>query len=216
MTKQIPEFRRTILLAMWLTVGCTGGGAAGCGSDGGGPGAASVDTELLGLYAVDTYQGSPLDAVGPDACDELTDIDDPPTFLVLYGFRPNDNTDESRIGGVFCATAESCQTVAEGAAEPTIGYSFLEGGNDQDGWRGFGIARTGAVGDQCSVDVQVHTLTAAGDSITINTDTVETRFDPTFDGTQATCRNGDALGQIRDDSPCKSRLLLEATRQPAQ
>jgi len=218
MTHQPDYFSKTILLATFLTIGCTGSGMAGCGSDGGSSlGAPSVDSDLLGIYVIDTFQSSPLDEVTgdpvPDSCDELADAPASGNFVVLYAFRPNDDPESSRLGAVFCNSLEVCRDVAEGAPQPAIGYSFLQG-NDEDGWIGYGISRTGSTGGECQVDVQEHTLVADGASITINTDVREVEFEPVMDpevGTEATCSIRAALENLTPDIPCKSRFLLEAT-----
>ena len=64
----------------------------------------------------------------------------------------------------------------------------------------------------CVADVQVHNLSGEGPNITIDTNTVETEFEAEIDGDQATCAVRDALNSITPDMPCKSRLLLEGTR----
>jgi len=206
-------FTNILFIAACLAVGCTSGGSLGCGSDD--DGGAKVDSELLGVYAVDSYRSSPLDPETgdpiPDSCDQLSDTARLGDFLVLYSFLPDSNADEAQLAGVFCADVESCRQLAKQAPPPALGYSFITG-NDENGWLGWGISRTGASGDQCQADVQAHTLTSSGQTININTDTVETVFPPTIDGDQATCRNGDALGAITPDLPCKARLAVDATR----
>ena len=213
MKNQPCHLTKTIFLATSLTIGCTGSGMAGCGSLGGGT-TATVDSELLGIYAVDSYRGSPVDAKTgdpvPDSCDQLADPPRIGNFVVLYSFRPNDDMDEARLAGVFCANVEICQEIAKDAPDPTVGYSFRLG-DDENGWVGHGISRTGVSGDQCQVDVQTHTLSPSGQQISIVTDTVEVVFPPTIDGDQASCRIGDALDQLTPDLPCKARLALDAT-----
>jgi hypothetical protein len=207
-------FAKSAFMVTCLTIGCTGSGMAGCGSSAdGGP---KVDSDLPGVYAIDSYRSSPVDPdTGepvPDSCDQLSDTSPFGEFLVVYSFQPNPNSDQVRLAGVFCSTVESCRQIAKDALEPTLGYSFLQG-DDENGWLGFGISRTGFVGDQCQADVQRHILTSSGQAINITTDTVETVFPPTVDGDQATCRNGDAIGAITPDLPCKARLVLDATHE---
>jgi len=218
MTQKPDYFSKSILLATLLTIGCTGSGMAGCGSDGGSSlGAPSVDSGLLGVYVIDTFQSSPLDELTgdpvPNSCDELADAPTPGERVVLYAFRPNDDPENPRIGAVFCGSVEECRDVAARAPEPAVGYSFLEG-NDEDGWVGYGISRTGSTGGECRVDVQEHTLVANGASITINTDVREVEYEPVMDpevGTEATCSIRAALQNLTPDIPCKSRFRLEAT-----
>ena len=104
-----------------------------CGDDGGGP---TVDSQLLGIYRITSYQGS---TVG---CEQPSELDPAPAFVLLYSFLPNDDPDEPLLGGLFCGTVESCRQAAQAASEPSIGYSFIEG-NDSAGWRGWAIAGVG-------------------------------------------------------------------------
>ena len=139
-----------------------------CGDDAGGP---TVDSQLLGIYRITSYQGS---AVG---CEQPSEFDPAPAFVLLYSFLPNDDPDEPLLGGIFCGTVESCRQAAQAASEPRIGYSFLEG-NDAAGWRGWAIASAGAANDQCRADVQAHVLTSANmNDINIETKTFQTVFD---------------------------------------
>jgi hypothetical protein len=176
-----------------------------CGGDAGGP---TVDSQLLGIYRVDSYQGS---VVG---CEQPSDLDPAPAYVVLYSFLPNDDPDEPLLGGLFCATVESCRQSAQAAPEPTIGYSFIEG-NDVAGWRGWAIASSGAANDRCRADVQAHVLTSTSmDAIEIETKTFVTVFDGvelTPGSTDLTCRNLDAINALRDDPPCAEILVLDAT-----
>jgi len=179
--------------------------ALGCGSGSGG-GALQVDSELVGVYQIDRYQGS------EDGCDQPMDIPGAPPFLVLYGFRPKEDLDEVRLGGTFCSDVDTCRQVAQDAPEPTLGYSFIQG-SDQSGWQGWGISSGGGIGDECRVDVQAHTLTSpAAEGIRIETRTVETIFPATVgEGGEAICSVRDALTSLNPSLPCKALLLLEAT-----
>lgn len=183
----------------------------GCGSSG--P-SASVESELFGVYELTSVQSSPTDEVTgdpiPESCDDLGDLE-ASGFLVLYNFNPNDDPESPLLAGVFCSTVEACQEAASEQVEPSIGYSFSQGG-DADGWTGFAISSAGPAGDQCGADVQEHNLTASGTSISITTDTVEVVFPPMIDGTSATCSNRDALRALNEDLPCKSRLVVSGTR----
>jgi hypothetical protein len=134
--------------------------------------------------------------------------------LVLYSFRPNDDPDEPLLGGAFCGSIDDCREVAKAAPEPTIGYSFREG-SDETGWRGWGIASTGAVNDQCRAEVQLHDLTSTGaDVIGIETQTFETVFPPTeMEGNEITCSNAEALASLSPDLPCQAIIVLEATHE---
>jgi hypothetical protein len=206
MTFQTQYLSKTFFMAACFTIGCTGSGMAGCGSDGGSD-TPTVDSDLIGVYAIDSFQAS----TPPASCDELSDSPTNGNFVVIYSFVPNDDRENPRLGGVFCATVEDCEDVASRAPEPTLGYSFIEG-NDEAGWTGYAIVRTSQNGQMCVADVQIHDLTGQGQSITIGTNTVETEFEADIDGDQATCAVRDALNSITPDMPCKSRLLLEGTR----
>lgn len=197
--------RSLTYLARILLLTTAAGLALSCGDDAGGP---TVDSTLLGIYQVDSYQGS---VVG---CEQPSDLDPSPAFVLLYSFLPNDDPDEPLLGGLFCSTIESCRQAAQAAPEPTIGYSFIEG-NDAAGWRGWAISSSGAANDQCRADVQAHVLTST-DTNAIN---IETKtFQTVFDGTEASpgstdlvCRNIDAINALRDDPPCTEILVLDAT-----
>lgn len=165
----------------------------------------TLDSDLIGVYDIDSYQSSTL-----DACDELTEVSPAPDMLVLYPVVPNNPMDPILIGGVFCQSLEGCRNIARDAPAPTIGYAFNQG-NDQDGWIGFGIAVQGTSGDQCMVELQAHKLTSSGDSISIRTDAVEVVFPPEVDGNLATCRAADAIANFEPGLPCKHRFQLEAT-----
>lgn len=206
MTFQTQYLSKTFFMAACFTIGCTGSGMAGCGSDGGSD-TPTVDSDLIGVYAIDSFQAS----TPPASCDELSDSPTNGNFIVIYSFVPNDDPENPRLGGVFCATVEDCEDVASRAPEPTLGYSFLEG-SDEAGWTGYAIVRTSQSGAMCVADVQIHNLSGEGQSITIDTNTVETEFDADIDGDQATCAVRDALTSITPDMPCKLRLLLEGTR----
>ncbi len=184
------------------TGGSGGGGTGGSGGTGGG-GGSTVDSELLGAYQITRYQGS------QDGCDQVSDMPSPP-YLVLYSFRRNDNPDESLLGGTFCADVDDCQQVANDAPEPAIGYSFITG-DDQSGWLGWAIASVGSLNDQCTADVQAHTLTStSAQTINIETKTFETVFPPTIDGNTATCSSADAIAFLNEDLPCMEILVLDA------
>jgi len=192
--------------------------AFGCGDNGSsGP---TLDSDLPGIYAIDTYQASPIDPQTgdpvPDSCDDLGDAPAFGDFLVLYPFEPNDRIGEVVLGGVFCNDLEECRDVAVRAPEPAIGYSFLDGSDDTE-WLGFGNARQGPSADQCLIELQTHTLTSTDLSIEITTDTVAVVFPPELnpeDPNDATCSVAEALRtyQRDPDLPCLSRLFLEATR----
>jgi hypothetical protein len=196
-------FTKTFFFTTCLVLGCSSGGTVGCGNGSGGP---TVDSELLGVYQINTYQSD------LEGCDQAADTDPPGPRLVLYSFVPNDDPDEAFLGGVFCNELEECRDVAKRAPEPVVGYAFRSG-DDASGWLGFAISGAGGVNDQCSADVQEHTLSAtSGNKIDIETQTVETVFPPaeTVDNT-ITCRNADALVAWTPDLPCKAIFLLEAT-----
>ena len=176
-------------------------GAAACGDSQGG---ASVDSQLLGVYEINSYRGSQVD------CTQPAEIEPGPTHIVLYSFLPDDDP-EPLLAGVFCSSVENCRQGAAEAPAPAIGYSF-SAGNDQNGWRGWAIQSGGAANDQCRADVQVHSLIApSGDTINIETETFVTIFPPELDGTTATCSNRAALDALDDDLPCTQILILDAT-----
>jgi hypothetical protein len=215
MKRKTTHLAKTIFIATCLTLGCTGSGVAGCGSDSGDSGS-KIDSQLIGIYAIDSFQASPLDpGTGepvPDSCDQLADSPQAGDFLVIYSFQPTGNPNEPRLGGAFCGSVDECRSVAKAAAEPAVGYSFIQG-SDAVGWTGYAIPRSGAAGDQCQAEVQVHSLTSSGQSININTDTVNVIFMPNLEGDQAMCRNADALRALTPDLPCESRFVLSGTRE---
>jgi len=210
MTYHFAHVTRTIFFATCLAIGCTSSGVSGCGSSGGGP---TVDSQLPGVYKIDRYQVTPADQEDdPNVCDQLSDADRQPAYIVLYSFRPNDDPEEPRLGGVFCGNVDQCREVAKEAAEPVVGYSFSTG-DDASGWLGWGVQSSGQAGDQCKVDVQAHTLTApSAKTIDIQTRTVRTVFPPAeIDGTDITCRIADAIASLDEDLPCIGAFSLEAT-----
>ena len=197
---------KTIFMATCLTLGCTSSGALGCGSSGGG--GPTVDSELLGVYKIDRYRGN------EDGCDPVTDVELAPANLVLYSYRPSNDSNEVRLAGTFCGGVDNCRDLAQQGLSPTLGYSFIQG-SDEAGWLGWGITNTGNLNDECQADVQAHTLTStSAQVIHIETRTVETVFKPTLggDGGDATCSNADALAAAaNEDLPCKALLLVDAT-----
>jgi hypothetical protein len=203
---------KSVFLATCFALGCTSGGASGCGSSDGGP---TVDSQLPGVYQIDRYQVTPTDEASqddPDICDQLSDSVPQPAFVVLYSFRPDDDPEEPDLGGVFCANVDQCREVAKQAEEPALGYSF-SAGDDASGWLGWGIQSSGQMADQCRVDVQTHTLTSASaKTIDIQTRTVRTVFPPAeIDGNDVTCRIADAIASLDDNLPCIGAFSLEAT-----
>lgn len=200
---------RSIFLMTSLIIGCSGSGMMGCG-DSSGDGV-SVDSALTGVYEITSYQGS------QESCDDLTEVSPSPDYLVLYAFRPNDTPERPRLGGAFCGDPDGCRALAQEAPEPTIGYSFLEG-NDQAGWRGWGIESSGGLNDQCRADVQTHTLSStSSDEIAIETRTMRTVFppDPESQGNQADCSNAAAITALDSEPPpaCVGALSLRGTRE---
>ena len=213
------KFERTYLT---MTIAClmfgfSGSGMAGCGSgDDMGPNAASIDSALVGVYAVTRFQASPLDpdtgAPVPDSCDELSPANPPGGFLAMYGYRPEPESVDVWLAATFCGSVEECRSLAAAGTDPTLGYSFIQG-SDQSGWTGYAPLRTVPAGDQCRSDIQVHSLAAAGESISIGTDTFQVDYMPDLQGTDATCRTVDAINAVTSDLPCQARLTLEATRE---
>jgi hypothetical protein len=199
---------RTIFTATCMAVGCTSSGTFGCGSNGGEEDL-TIDSNLPAVYQITSYQGN------EDGCDQVTDVPNAPSHLVLYAFHPNSAPSETRMGGAFCGGVDECRTVAEFAGEPARGYSFIIG-DDTAGWTGYGIVSNGSSGntDECQAEVQVHALASpGGNQIRIETKTVETTYDATVDGTTATCANADAIASINDDLPCTELIVLEGTRE---
>jgi hypothetical protein len=213
MQNKISYLSKAIYMGGFLMLGCTSSGLSGCGSSsGGGP---TVDSELLGVYQIDRYQVTPTDEASqddPNVCDQLSDSDPQPAYIVLYSFRPNDDPEEPRLGGVFCANVDQCRDVAREAQEPVVGYSFSTG-DDASGWLGWGTQSSGQMADQCRVDVQAHTLTSpSARTVDIQTRTVRVIFPPAeTDGTEITCRIADAIALLDDDLPCIGAFSLEAT-----
>lgn len=207
MNQQSTYLTKTIFMATCLTLGSTGSAVLGCGDSGGGP---TVDSQMLGVYEVSSYQGSP---EGVPGCEQMSDLEGSPTHVVLYSFLPNDKPDEALLGGVFCSSVDDCRQRAKLAAEPTVGWSFIQG-SDEAGWLGWGISRRGQLNDQCQFDVQAHVLTStSGEAIRIETKTFETVFMPTeLDGNTATCSTRDALDKLNENPPCQAIQVLEATR----
>ena len=200
MTQRPNFFRRILFFATCLSVGCTGSGMAGCGSDGS-DGAKSVDSNLLGVYQVTEYR------LSEGGCDNVTASENPPSRLVLYG---PDEVDEADMVGVFCADVETCR--ARAAQRPAnVNYAFFTG-NDTAGWEGWGVADQSMVGEMCQIDVQTHTLVAPSSGV-INIDTrqVETLFTGELVDDQATCIARDAVAAIQDDSPCQAVFEVVAT-----
>jgi hypothetical protein len=191
-----------VLLTTCLALACVTGAATGCGGDSAGGSVAQIDSELLGIYAVDLYQTSP-------ECGELMDAQGAPR-LVLYSATLNNDPEQPVLAGQFCGSVEDCRARAE-AGTGGVNYSFFEG-DDAQGWLGYGIASQGSVGEQCQVDVQIHMLTSTSDqAIKIDTEEVETVYQATIDGANATCSIQDAIQSITDESPCTGLFLVEAT-----
>ena len=203
MTHHKTNFAKTIFLMTSLALGCTSSGTLGCSGSGGE--APTVDSELLGIYRVDRYQGSEA------GCDQLTDLDGAPR-LALYSLPSASDPNATLLVGQFCGSVEDCGQRVKN--RPTAAnYSFFEG-SDGPGWLGWGLASEGMVGDQCKVDIQTHTLTSPSDqAIRIDTKQVETEFAPMVPegSTEATCKFRDAIASIDDNDPCKALFLLEAT-----
>jgi len=208
MNEHTPYLARSIFIAAVLVLGCSSGSTLGCGSSGGGDGP-TVDSELLGIYQVDRYQGS------EGGCDQLTDLSGAPR-LVLYSAPSATEPDEARLVGQFCGSVDSCRDLVTGS--PTvINYAFFTG-SDTAGWRGWGIAGRGSTGEDCVFEVQTHVLASPSDkAITIDTRQVETTFPAAIEegATQATCSAGAAIDSITDDSPCKALFSLGATFEAA-
>jgi len=201
MTKQKTYFGKSILMATCLTLGCTSSGALGCGSS---VESSSVDTELLGIYQVSSYQRS------ENGCDQITDASGGPR-LALYTIPSNETPDQALLVGQFCGSVDDCR--ARVRDRPTIvNYSFFQG-SDLGGWVGWAVPTEGGmVGDQCRVEVQTHTLTSPSDqAVRIDTRQVETVFMGMVEGNEATCSIREAIASINDDSPCTALFLLEAS-----
>jgi len=197
-----------LLFGVCFALGCSKGDSPGCGSGTkttsgeSGETALEVPSTLVGVYEVTQYQQS------EGTCDQLVDIAEAPSHLVLYSFEPNDGG-TTRLGGAFCGEVNVCRAVAKRAAEPTIG------GDEALGWQGWAIADTGSFEQKCAATVQSHILSrSASDTIEIETRTVEVVFAPASEeGDVATCSNKHAIAVASQDQSCKSRLLLVATRE---
>jgi hypothetical protein len=188
---------------------------AGCGSSTGDT-TAPIDSHLLGIYAVTSFQASPVDpttgAPVPNSCDQLSPANPPGGFLAMYGYRPEPGSNDVWLAAAFCGTVEACRETAADAEEPVLGYSFIQG-SDEAGWTGYAVLQTAAAADQCRSEAQVHDLQSSQQSITIGTDTVQVDYMPDVQGENATCQTLDAIGAITPDLPCQARLALEATRE---
>jgi len=202
MKKKSIDLGKVIYIVAFLMFGCSSSGVMGCSGEAG----PTIESELLGVYRIDRYQGSQV------GCDAVSDIANPFAFLVLYPFRPVDDPDETLLGGIFCADVDTCRADAKQEPEPTLGYSFTTG-DDASGWRGWAIQSGGPSNDQCRADVQAHVLTStSGGTIGIETQTFETVFPPAeMDGTNVTCRNADAIASLNDELECMEIIILEAT-----
>ena len=214
MNQHMTYLTKAILAATCLALGCGDSGTA----------TPMVDSDLIGIWGIDTYQSSPFDPQTqdpiPDSCDQLSDAPPLGDFLVIYSFEFNDNLGEAALGAVFCNDIEQCQDVAMRAPEPLVGYSFITGSDDTE-WVGFGLGRQGSSSDQCLIELQNHVMTASGDSIEITTNTVDVIFPPELnpeDPNDATCSIAEALRVFGEnpDLPCESRFFLEATRSETQ
>ena len=201
-----------LLLGVCFALGCSKGDSPGCGSgtkttsDESGKAALEVPSTLVGVYEVIEYQQS------EGTCDQLVDIAEAPSHLVLYSFEPNDGG-TTRLGGAFCGEVNSCRAVAKRAAEPTIGYSFISG-DEASGWQGWAITETGTLENKCRASVQSHSLSPSeSDAIQIETKTVEVFFVPVAEEEGvATCANKHAIAVALQEQGCKSRLVLAAKR----
>lgn len=194
---------KSIYVAAFLMFGCSSSGVMGCGGDSG----PTVDSELVGIYRIDRYQSS------EDGCDQPTDVDPAPAYLVLYGGPSSTDPEEVFLVGQFCSTVDDCRQSVQDFAG-AINWSFFTG-SDETGWQGWGISRRGSLNDQCQADVQRHILTSTSAStITIDTTTVEAEFMPTeVDGSEATCSDRVAIETAADQDqlPCIASFLVEAT-----
>lgn len=202
-----------LFLGVCFALGCSKGDSLGCGSGTkttsgeSGETVLELSSTLMGVYEVTQYQQS------QGTCDQLVDISEAPSLLVLYPFEPNDGG-TTRLGGAFCGELNSCRAVANKAAEPVIGYSFISG-DEASGWQGWAITETGSLEQKCTATVQSHTLSpSVSDTIEIETRTVEVFFAPISEEDEvATCSNKHAIAVASVDKSCKSRLVLVATRE---
>jgi hypothetical protein len=203
MTKETPYFTKTVFIAACLTLGGSGIGALGCGSDGG-EGGATVDSQLFGIYLITQYQSS------EEGCDNPADTDPPNDYLALYNHVTDENPDEPLLLGRFCGSVEGCRSEVVNFPELlSPGYAFSEG-SDDTGWFGWAIPSGGPANDQCRADVQIHELTQSGaDAVMIETEMVETTFPPELDGNEATCTRAAALASLNPDLPCLGLIVVE-------
>ncbi|MFZ1865988.1 MAG: hypothetical protein WAU39_17335 [Polyangiales bacterium] len=196
---------RTFFVTTCLVFGCSGGGTLGCGSSS--SSTPEVDSNLIGTYQVNSYEGSQTDCTQPEP------ISPSPSYLVLYSFVTNDKPDEPHLGAAFCSSPAQCADVAKEAPVPGFNAYAFTSGDDASGWTGFGISRAGPVADQCSADVQTHTMTSPSSGvISIETRTQEVVFPPDMvAGDTVTCKNSDALAALTPDLPCMAIILVDAT-----
>lgn len=204
MTHRYSYLTKTVFLATSIALGGISSGTLGCGgSDGGTP--PTVDSDLLGIYQVNQYQGN------QEGCDAVSDIDPSQSRVVLYAAPSNDDPDVAFLVGQLCGDADDCREQARDF--PTVvNYSFFAG-SDEAGWVGPGISSRGQLGDQCLFDVQRHNLTSSiAGAIRIETQTFEVEFAPAgMDGESITCRDTDALAALNDTLPCMEIIILEGT-----
>jgi hypothetical protein len=206
MTNKLINLSGTMLLATCLTLGCGGDADS----------AATVDSDLPGVYQITRYETAGEDETTGEGCEPLAEPDQSPSHLALYGLPSNDDPNDVRLVGQFCSDVDECREIVRNIPART-NYSFFEG-NDAAGWQGWGIAVRGSRNDQCLFEVQTHVLTStSARAITIDTEQVETEFPPVppAPGDPVTneieCSVSAAIDAITDDSPCKKLFLLEAT-----
>lgn len=195
MTQPVSYFAKLTLLATCSVL-------VACGSE---SGTLQVDSNLLGIYTIDSFVR---DSLG---CSEPTQLDPAPERVVLYTFVANEEPDEPLLGARRCGTVEQCRAAALAAEPPLIeGYAFIQG-SDADGWLGWAIAEK-PVNDQCGAEVDAHVLTGSGNTIEIETRTFDTVFPPTNPGeSPAICSNRDALLSLDEDTPCVGIDIVDAT-----
>ena len=179
----------------------------GCGDSGSVP---QVQSDFLGVYRIDRYAGDAMTCSEPLA--DLPQLVGDPQFVSIYSFYLSKDNGPF-IGIQFCQDVEFCSSLAKDATQP-IGpgtWVFIEG-DDQNGWTGFAAEPIMEMGETCVLRAQVHTLTRAGDALSIVT---ETKTSSPF-GTAPDLITGEvkctvAQGLLVLDGECEAIITLDAT-----
>jgi hypothetical protein len=117
------------LISILLVIGSISGGSVGCGSDDGSGTKPTVDSELFGIYRIDSYR------LGEESCVEPPEANPPGDYLALYSYLSDADPDgDPVLAGQFCGGVEQCrERVRDFPGFLTPGYSFISG-TDETGW----------------------------------------------------------------------------------